>query len=757
MTASTLKEGRRLYQLGFGTIWLKPRSKQPAESGWTTGPREDWKAFEKKYVPDANIGVRTGEASKIGNNYLACIDVDVKDPKYREVALEKLRSITGGKKFPTVLSGSGNGSRHLYCVTPQPFKMVTVAKEKDAWEICVYSSGRQMVLPPSVHPDTGKPYAWALPVVEEKDLPVMTFDEYESVKGPSKKKSASPRGRALDEFTFKAEDVFIETLPLKESMKRAIIDGEGVTDRSAFLLPACLAMVNAKMSQDAILSVLTDETTYLGKCAYDHAKTSDRERAAYWVWRFTLTKIQAERNAGAVFEGVPLEAGRKLTKEEIFVEEEKLSQENGFYTLGPRGGSVPQYDALLKHFDKKHPFRTIADMRSVYAFNGTHFVHMSPIEVKAFAERALTPKPDERIRNEFLSKVLANNISSRRFFSDTIEGKINFKNGILDLNATRGGTLLKHSPEYGFRGVLPYEYDAEADCPVFREWIDGVMLGNGKLIAILQEYMGYIVRGGEYKHHKALWLEGEGRNGKSTFVDLLKALIGPENFSTLSIKSLVGDKFASADLEGKIANFSEETSPAELKDSGPFKNLTGDGDVSAQKKYGDLFHFRNRAKLIMTYNRIPDLTDLSPGMLSRPIIVPFRKVIKDGEQDKGIKRKLLAELPGIFNFALEGWYRLEKMNSFTTSKQSSLALTKVKEESCNVYQWVETYVKFLPVDSDVFVSAAILLEAYKKAERYPYRNSEFFRRLKKHPEMQKRYHPKTSARGYMGISLIGFR
>ena len=70
-------------------------------------------------------------------------------------------------------------------------------------------------------------------------------------------------------------------------------------------------------------------------------------------------------------------------------------------------------------------------------------------------------------------------------------------------------------------------------------------------------------------------------------VDILKALIGEGNYSAISIKALMQDKFAGASLDGKIANFSEETSPQELADSGPFKNLTGDGQLFAQKKYGD--------------------------------------------------------------------------------------------------------------------------------------------------------------------------
>jgi P4 family phage/plasmid primase-like protien len=233
--------------------------------------------------------------------------------------------------------------------------------------------------------------------------------------------------------------------------------------------------------------------------------------------------------------------------------------------------------------------------------------------------------------------------------------------------------------------------------------------------------------GGEYRFHRALWLGGEGRNGKSTFIDVLKALIGPGNYSVLSIKSLVGDKFAAADLDGKIANFSEETSTHELSDSGPFKNLTGDGDIRAEKKYGDPYFFRNKAKLIMTYNQIPDLSDLSKGMLSRPLIIPFEKIIDDKEQDRNIKQKLLSELPGIFNFALKGWKRLEKRDSFSFSAKSIIALeTRIifYDEEFNAPKGIRSYSPFE------------LYDIYSSHERYPFKFISFCRRLNKHPKMR---------------------
>lgn len=428
-----------------------------------------------------------------------------------------------------------------------------------------------------------------------------------------------------------------------------------------------------------------------------------------------------------------------------------------FWDIGEKGRRFPQYDELLREFITQYPYKTIADMKTVYVFKETHYEEYTPIEIKAFAEEQFEPKPQEKNRQEFAHKVLANSVTKRQFFTDSTANRINFKNGILHLGDRNKNqlTLQNHSPEIGFRGVLPYSYIENFACPTFDWWLKDVMLGDEELIKILQEFMGYVVRGGDYKYHKALWLSGSGRNGKSTFLSVLKALIGTGNYSTLSIRQIIGDKFSSSDLDGKIANFSEETSPEELSDSGPFKNLTGDGELLAQKKYGDPYSFRNRAKLIMTYNEIPILKDLSPGMLSRPLIIPFKKdLTNESHQDQRLKDKLLAELPGIFNFALRGWERLEEQGAFTQSEKSKVSLLDIQTASCSALRWISEQVRFVAPPAGRMYTATALYEAYSGWQRErALGKTNFFRRIAYHPEMAARRHFTKNATEYHSLVL----
>lgn len=294
-----LDEARRYYGMGFSVLWLMPRSKRPISKGWTKGPREPWGELEKKYRKGFNLGVRLGSTSKIGNNYLAVIDCDVKssDPKHQDGMREALNRI-----FPRlenhasiVFSGRGNGSRHLYVVTKEPISEMRLARgnatiNKDSriptWEIVLMGENRQVVLPPSIHPDTGKEYIWDLapwgktfPLIETSHLKSLT----------RKIRTASI---FLDLKPFKTVSVSIERLSQDTIQK--IKEGKDVEDRSAALLSVTTDMVHHDYSDDEILTALTDRTNFLGQVAYEHAHTESRAVAAEWILKYTLKKVRDE-------------------------------------------------------------------------------------------------------------------------------------------------------------------------------------------------------------------------------------------------------------------------------------------------------------------------------------------------------------------------------------------------------------------------------------------------------------------------------
>lgn len=344
---SVLVEAKRLHRLGLAIHWLHPKSKRPIGTGWTTGPRKTWIELEATYEVGYNVGVRTGTPSKIGDAYLACIDVDIQDPACEDDAMAIVEKLVDRAVMPEVRSGSGHGGRHLYCLTREPFTMITVARSKEKmsvagkmkpkFEVCIYSDGRQMALPPSIHPDTGKAYRWESPL--EGKIPEMDFSGVKSISKAEEKKAKAKGDDSVDGELgtggpeafpgFLVCDVDLGWLPISEKILKGIKDGSDVRDRSAFLLPAVTALHSAGLSKDEVLSVLTDRANYLSSAAYDHAQTRDRMAAARWLWRYTVAKVYAERSASSVFAKVSGEGDEpaRLTPEEQAKQTEELLAE----------------------------------------------------------------------------------------------------------------------------------------------------------------------------------------------------------------------------------------------------------------------------------------------------------------------------------------------------------------------------------------------------------------------------------------------
>lgn len=366
-----LKEAGRLYALGFAIHWLRPKSKIPVEAGWTTGPRKPWKKLSDTFCDNYNVGVRLGAPSKLHDHYLAVVDIDVKsnEPRHLTEALKAAEEILGNCAFyPMVLSGRGGGSRHYYCLTEKPvraFKAATsrekvkvhmpsvprVSKAEErilthdevirgirirpAWEVAVMGDGQQVVLPPSIHPDTGEGYRWGGKDATLSQIPLLKVEGMKTANAPSQGEvgvavpgaAEGEKEAKLDGFKI-AESVDISWIDISEEVRAAITDGTGVTDRSGYLLKASAALFSAGLSRNEVLTVLTDPTTFLGVTGYEHAKTNSRARAAAWVYRFTVNRVESERSVDGIFAG-DIPKPRKLSPLEVAaVAEDFDSQRN---------------------------------------------------------------------------------------------------------------------------------------------------------------------------------------------------------------------------------------------------------------------------------------------------------------------------------------------------------------------------------------------------------------------------------------------
>lgn len=177
--SKVLEEALRLRKLGLAVHWLMPGEKRPVFSGWTNAPVMSVDELEASYREGYNVGFRAGKYSIVKDKEVCVLDVDVRGgAPYEAEAHAAARAIIGDDTFD-VISGSGYG-RHRYLGFPigtSPLKAATSLRESDiwvgpdgvvvpphtpgaknAWVIELLSSGKNVVLPPSIHPDTGLPY-----------------------------------------------------------------------------------------------------------------------------------------------------------------------------------------------------------------------------------------------------------------------------------------------------------------------------------------------------------------------------------------------------------------------------------------------------------------------------------------------------------------------------------------------------------------------------------------------------------------------
>lgn len=168
---------------GFALHWLHPKQKRPIGDKWQDAPVASLEDLRASYRPGNNLGVRLGEPSIIAGLYLHVIDLDIRIAYLSDeawAALELLLPGISALNLPTVASGSGGASRHLYFLSDKPFHSKRLAvsegkhrrgkidpktgQNKDGWsydwEIELFGTGKQVAMPPSIHPDTGKPYTW---------------------------------------------------------------------------------------------------------------------------------------------------------------------------------------------------------------------------------------------------------------------------------------------------------------------------------------------------------------------------------------------------------------------------------------------------------------------------------------------------------------------------------------------------------------------------------------------------------------------
>ncbi len=169
------------------------------------------------------------------------------------------------------------------------------------------------------------------------------------------------------------------------------------------------------------------------------------------------------------------------------------------------------------------------------------------------------------------------------------------------------------------------------------------ILPSRQAVRCFYELLGYCLYRG-YPIHKAFMFVGEGSNGKSTLLNLMKMFLGTENTSSIPLQCLCEDRFSRAELHGKMLNYFADLKDIALTETGEFKALTGGDQISAEMKFKQKrITFTNTAKFAFSCNKIPENKgDDSDAFWRRWIIVQFTQSFDD---EKGnVKHDILEHL-----------------------------------------------------------------------------------------------------------------
>lgn len=268
---------------------------------------------------------------------------------------------------------------------------------------------------------------------------------------------------------------------------------------------------------------------------------------------------------------------------------------------------------------------------------------------------------------------------------DNYPNLFNVQNGLFNLETMQ---LEAHKKDVLVTAQAGFSYDPKAKAEKFREWL-GTMLvkpnseqTDWQLVQLVQEMMGYCLTG-DTSHRVSFWIVGASGTGKSTLVNLMVQL-AKSYHTTIDLNQLATNRFLLARIAGKRLVTSIEASAGVKLEDGIYKTLVSDDVVLADVKNRDPIEFVPQCKIVWAMNNLPYLSDRSGAVDSRVTIVPMTRKIPRDKWDLQLDEKLLSEIPGIFNFALEGLTRLRKQGHFTTVEQSA-AMSKEYRKMQDIY------------------------------------------------------------------------
>ncbi len=247
-------------------------------------------------------------------------------------------------------------------------------------------------------------------------------------------------------------------------------------------------------------------------------------------------------------------------------------------------------------------------------------------------------------------------------------------NGLLDMSTRE---LLEHTPAYFSLNALDFAFDANAASSAWLKFVREIWPDDPQSIDTLQEFIGLLLTG-DMCFQKALMILGPPRSGKGTIDKVITNLLGAANVCNPTLDDF-GRDFGLASLIGKRAAIISDALIGSSKDlktiAGRIQAITGQDAITINRKYRDHWTGRLETRVVIMTNELPKIDNASGALVSRLVMLKLTRSFL-GKEDLGLSDRLLKELPGILNWAIEGLHRLRQRGHFI---QPQSALGEVEE------------------------------------------------------------------------------
>nr|WKF57016.1 hypothetical protein HUO10_001492 [Paraburkholderia busanensis] len=700
MNVDPINKYTALAAKGFACFPIVPNEKRPLTPNGFKDASLDPEQHRAwaEQYPDANIAYATGAPS----GRVLVIDMDVKNQNSGAKSLVSLQKKYG--RLPETLTAmTQSGGAHYLLTYPEGMKIPCKVAFREG--IDIRADGGYCVAPPSII--NGGAYEWIDPTMEIKPSPAWLLEAL-AENGAIRRKRKS-RTTSIVSTGSRNQSVMLHAFSLLNSgLDYERLEEELLEYNTACCNPPLTESEVARIAMNVIKSHRENATNALHTTDLGNAmRMSELYRA---ILRYVYQSKQwLKKHASGVWHHI-----------------------DELHVLGLSRELLP---LIYEEMSRLSPGNR-AEM----------FEHAKYTESNAGLKHAV-----ELFRSEPGIAVSASDL-------DQGEWMLPVRNGLIDLQT---GKFMPMDPALLITQTAGVDYDPDATCPRWEKFLLQIMNGDVELVEYLRRAIGYTLTT-QTIEHALFFAFGSGANGKSTFLNLLRALFGDlgaqangdmlldksggqamsQNAASSEVARLAGKRLVAMSEVEEGRHFSEKT----------VKWYTGGEVITARMLYQNAFEFKPRFKLWLAGNYKPTIKGNDHGIWRRMKLIPFTVTIPPEKRDPDLERKLREELPGILNWALVGCQQWRENGC--KLKEPAIITNEVSEyrgEMDVVESWLSEFTRDNPDGEIHFGNAYKFFEAWSKMNyNFAYSGKRFGMILK-----DKGYQPAAKPhRVYKGLTLV---